>query len=104
MPGYPIRLLFLAIVLAGPISFAVPAGQFSDVADGAVRSEEQVTTPPAGAWRRTAQGWQQTARWPRRHEPHNTSPLGRVHPVLLATLIALLSLAALIGFGSPHNA
>ena len=56
-----------------------------------------------GEWRRTSEGWQRTSGWPSMADRNAVPPAAKVHPLVLATLIGLISLGGLIGFGSPRR-
>jgi hypothetical protein len=50
--------------------------------------------PPLLSWRRTDRGWEQPLEWPElRPAP---DPIGRIHPLVVASGIALMSVTALL--------
>ena len=98
----PLRYTRMLLILAA--FFASPAGPITAVcAAQTAISQSEAMTPPPGQWRRTSHGWQSTNNWPTNVDSTVMSPVARVHPVILASLIGLLSLGALIGFGSPQR-
>jgi hypothetical protein len=104
-----IRLLLLIVALSartvGPIAEARPAYD-----DGRKAIEREVASSTisrakvsVGGWRRTSQGWQQTDGWMSDLDSIVISPASRIHPLLLAVLIGLLSVAALIGLDTSQR-
>lgn len=93
------RIFLMTVVL-----LASPSVQFTTVAEPIPKESRTVsaTTPATGVWRRTSQGWQRTNDWPTEAERSHVRG-GKVHPVVLATLIGLISLGGLIGFGPPRR-
>ena len=91
------RILLMTVVL-----LAIPA---ITVAESIPRetSAASPVTPSTGVWRRTSQGWQRTSHWPSRADRPSVTRVGRVHPLVLALLIGLISLGGLIGFGPPRR-
>ncbi|HJN11762.1 MAG: hypothetical protein QGG09_14530 [Pirellulaceae bacterium] len=93
------RMLLITTVI-----FASPVGQITP-AESAPTAFGQVSAvaPPTGEWRRTSEGWQRTSGWPSMADRNAVPPAAKVHPLVLATLIGLISLGGLIGFGSPRR-
>jgi hypothetical protein len=61
---------------------------------------EQLDRPEI-IWRRTADGWERVSDWER--PPPREPSLAAVHPILVAALLLMLSLAALLAFPPRGN-
>ena len=90
---YLLMALVLAAVAGGTPSAWQP--QATAAADGSVATDGAAATrPPAEAWRRTRDGWQQAGSWPQPVRiPH---PLSQLHPLVVAALMLLLSVGSLL--------
>lgn len=90
------RLLYTLVVVlligSGAVLADLPSGQNTADREGSLQATPRLD------WVRTAHGWEQSSRWQHLLEDYTLTPALRIHPLLIALLELLISLAALVAF------
>ena len=97
--------LLARTILLIVVFLATPAGMVA-MAQSVPKANSTVSTlrPSTGQWRRTSKGWERSSNWPTKDDrSRSMTRVGKVHPLVLATFISLVSLGGLIGFGPSRS-